>query len=219
MKILVLEDFKHLHDVYADALGDAYNLHFFEYVKDFKEKAASLSPDFVIYDLQLKEGFLFDLLKPGFLGVPFMVVSSNDDEEIIKEAFGRGAVDFLVKPFSNSELKIKIERVLSKFNNNFDSMGIVCNNIPISLSSSLLSWKTFRVDLTPKESLIMKCLLERFPENVTRDTLSQILWAGKSVGEKTVNTHLYNLRMKLTSTDISLTSGGGKIGLQIDSQT
>lgn len=45
--------------------------------------------------------------------VPVIVLSSMGQEEVVVDAFGLGAADFMVKPFSPNELALRIKRLVS----------------------------------------------------------------------------------------------------------
>lgn len=46
--------------------------------------------------------------------VPVIMLSSMGQEEVVLNAFDLGASDFIVKPFSPSELMLRVKRFLSK---------------------------------------------------------------------------------------------------------
>lgn len=46
--------------------------------------------------------------------IPVIMLSSMGQEEVVLNAFDLGAADFIVKPFSPSELMLRVKRFLSK---------------------------------------------------------------------------------------------------------
>jgi len=66
-------------------------------------RCAQLSPDIVLLDLGLPDGDGLELLsniKAQAPGVFVIVVSGNNDQEVVRAAVSRGALGFIVKPFS-----------------------------------------------------------------------------------------------------------------------
>ena len=75
-------------------------------------------PDLVVLDLHMPgmDGFeLMRRLAPiagGRSGVPFLVLTGDDDEEVKQRALQAGARDFLTKPFSPTELLLRARNLL-----------------------------------------------------------------------------------------------------------
>lgn len=73
-------------------------------------------PDFVITDLQLpvQDGLSFiSSARRGYFGacVPILVVTGSWSEGILLECFRQGADDFMVKPFSTTELRTRVSSI------------------------------------------------------------------------------------------------------------
>jgi putative two-component system response regulator len=79
---------------------------------------AETRPDLVVLDLHMPglDGFgLMERLAPiagGRTGVPFLVVTGDVSEEVKRRALESGARDFLTKPFSESELLLRVRNLL-----------------------------------------------------------------------------------------------------------
>jgi putative two-component system response regulator len=75
-------------------------------------------PDLVVLDLHMPgmDGFeLMERLAPiagGRTGVPFLVLTGDGGEEIKRRALETGARDFLTKPFSPTELLLRVRNLL-----------------------------------------------------------------------------------------------------------
>ncbi len=79
------------------------------------ETALSLNPDLLILDLLLpiRNGLtiLRDLKSnPSTTKIPIIIFTTNNNEEMLQSALDLGAVDFILKPFSTSELTAKVKK-------------------------------------------------------------------------------------------------------------
>jgi len=78
------------------------------------ETVDSIRPAVIILDLLLpiKNGLIIlNELKsnPALSGIPVIIFTSNNNEEMLNSAMKLGAVDYILKPFSPSELVQKIK--------------------------------------------------------------------------------------------------------------
>ena len=76
----------------------------------------SESPDAVILDLALLDGYGMDFLKEirTFSDTPVLIVSAKADEMSRVKGLEYGADDYIVKPFSHTELLARIRAVLRR---------------------------------------------------------------------------------------------------------
>jgi putative two-component system response regulator len=75
-------------------------------------------PDLVVLDLHMPGIDAFELLERlvpiagGRSGIPFLVLSADDTEEVKRRALETGARDFLTKPFDPTELLLRVRNLL-----------------------------------------------------------------------------------------------------------
>lgn len=73
-------------------------------------------PDFVITDMHMPGMNGFEMMSrarvtPSGAAIPILVMTSSADEEVVLEAFYRGADEFMVKPFSMAELRVRVAAI------------------------------------------------------------------------------------------------------------
>jgi DNA-binding response OmpR family regulator len=73
--------------------------------------------DLVILDVKLPGMDGFDFLRrvreiPDLHGLPIIVLSALDDDDVVVRALSLGADDYVAKPFSPIELMARIRRLL-----------------------------------------------------------------------------------------------------------
>lgn len=78
------------------------------------------SPNLILTDIMMPFTSGLDVIgiirsskKPNY--IPIIVLSAIDEETTVLQAFHLGADDFLTKPFSPSELSIRVRRLLNDF--------------------------------------------------------------------------------------------------------
>ena len=121
MKILVVEDNQLILKVIETKLKkEGYEVINCENGKEAIERITDSLPDLVITDIMLPYNsgleivnFVKEKLQKN---IPVIVLSGLGQEKTIEEAFKLGADDYMTKPFSLSELLMRIKRVSRVFN-------------------------------------------------------------------------------------------------------
>jgi two-component system, OmpR family, response regulator VicR len=89
--------------------------------RDGLEKLASESPDIVLTDMMLPFVSGLEIVSAvkaiTHKNIPVIVFSSMGQEHIVEEAFSLGADDYVTKPFSLTELTIRIKKQLKSNKN------------------------------------------------------------------------------------------------------
>ncbi len=86
--------------------------------RDVKQYLSESMPDIIVSDIMMPyfSGIeLIDYVRTKLLStVPVIIISSAGNEENVLTAFELGANDFIAKPFSPSELLVRVGRELTK---------------------------------------------------------------------------------------------------------
>lgn len=115
-RILVIEDDPTIRLMLRRAFDDVAEVIIAEDGASGLEKIGRNRPDFVITDLSLPvmDGLtLITSARRTFIGacIPMLVLTGNDDESVLLDCFRQGADDFMVKPFSISELRTRVSSI------------------------------------------------------------------------------------------------------------
>ena len=83
------------------------------------ERVAAARPDLLILDIKMPEVDGLEVLRrlradPGTRTLPVILLSALGEEEDVVRGFGLGADDYLVKPFSPTELAVRVDRLLRR---------------------------------------------------------------------------------------------------------
>jgi two-component system alkaline phosphatase synthesis response regulator PhoP len=163
--------------------------------KDALKTDASL----VLLDPHLSDLGGFDLLG-AVRSTPVIILTENDNEDAIVDAFDMGVVDYIVKPFSVRELLARVKAVFRRIDDYPAEELIVVG--PLTIDSE--NYEAFRnnekLPLTLKEYELLKLLAESPGRVLTRDYLLDRIWGYEFYGEtRTVDVHIRHIRMKLGS--------------------
>ncbi|MCB0391614.1 MAG: response regulator transcription factor [Bdellovibrionales bacterium] len=132
--------------------------------------------------------------------IPIIMLTGNQGEQDKVEALNIGADDYVVKPFSPSELAARIRAVLRRVNpgpvspETIESNGLVVNRLTHQVT---LHGK--EISLTLTEFRIVFELLNNKNEVLSRDHLREMALGKTNVTDRTIDVHLASLRKKLGS--------------------
>jgi diguanylate cyclase (GGDEF)-like protein len=116
-RLLIVEDDEPTREAISEALADTYDVEPAADGVEGVEAARARRPDLVLMDLFLPrlDGFgALEMLRadPATADVPVILVSGRGDDRTRVRSLDLGAVDFLQKPYSERELRARIERTL-----------------------------------------------------------------------------------------------------------
>ena len=157
------------------------------------------NPDLILLDLMLPEMNGKQICQEirTFSSLPIIMVTAMIEEIDRLIGLELGADDYICKPFSPKEVIARVKAVLRRsdpdYIKNSQSRGFQVN--PDQYSITLAGQK---LDLTPVEFRLLSMFIE-YPNRVyNRDqVLNKVFDDGRIVLDRTVDTHIKNLRQKL----------------------
>jgi two-component system alkaline phosphatase synthesis response regulator PhoP len=202
-KILVVEDEPDM------VLGLKDNFEFEGYeVLTAQDGAAGLAraradkPDLLILDIMLPKLSGLEVCKTlrgeGF-EKPIIMLTARGQEIDKVVGLELGADDYVTKPFSIRELLARVRAILRR------SDGSKRRLSRYRFSDVELDFETYRgtragqaLDMSPREFELLRYLIERKGETVTRDRLLEDVWGYENYpSTRTVDTHIAKLRAKI----------------------
>lgn len=163
--------------------------------------AGTIRPEAIVLDLGLPDMSGIEVLKEirAFSDVPVIILSVQDDSDVIVNALNLGADDYVTKPFEPKELAARI-RVCLRRNIKRDHTEeiIEIKSIKIDLSSRLVFKNGQEIKLTSTEYDLLK-LFMRNPNKIltTRQILKEV-WGPSSVDNlQYPRVYIRHLRQKL----------------------
>ena len=202
MKILVVDDDPQLREIVTIALERAG----FAVITAADAKLALThawreNPDLIVLDVGLPEMDGFEVCRQirAKSDVPILFLTALDDEVDRVVGLELGADDYVTKPFSPRELVARIRAILKR------SSGAVARiqtrgGITLDAQAHLCTVNGVAVSLTGRELKILSRLMAEAGKAVSKPALVDGIWgAGSNVSDRTLDSHLRNLRAKLAT--------------------
>ena len=200
--VLIVEDEKKLADVLIGYLvKDQFKTTHFESGEGVVDWVRNNQPNIILLDLMLPDVNGKDLCKQirQFSSIPIIMVTAMIDEIDRLIGLELGADDYVCKPFSSKEVVARVKAVLRRSEQDYKS-GEIYDAFEISDETYSISLNQDRLDLTPVEFRLLKMFLQNPGRVFNRDQiLNNVFEDGRIVLDRTVDTHVKNLRHKLKS--------------------
>ena len=157
-------------------------------------------PDLILLDLMLPDLSGIELvrrLRASGEKHPILVISSRDQEAEKVRLLDAGANDYVTKPFGLPELMARVRVQLRASSARESATLLRFLDLEMDLARLRVTKGEKRLDLTGKEFSILRMLLERRGQIVTRGDFLEEAWPDVVVSQRTVDTHMASLRQKL----------------------
>ncbi len=159
--------------------------------------------DLIIMDIMLPEvdGItITETLRIQNNEVPILILSAKNNSADRVLGLKKGADDYLTKPFNLEELLLRVNKLIQKNKKLLDkeSIGDVYefgkNKIDFKAQEAI-TWNNEHIELSKKEGMLLKLLLENKNEVVTREKILQSVW-GYNVypTTRTIDNFILNFR-------------------------
>ena len=154
-------------------------------------------PRLVLLDLMLPgtDGIQLMQTVPELADLPVIFISGYGRDETIARALEAGADDYIVKPFSPTELTARIRAVLRR---RAAPVAFVLRDLAIDYDQRRVTVAGRRVELTATEYELLRVLAQDAGRVLTHETLLRRVWAGRpAAAPKIVRAYVKRLRDKL----------------------
>ena len=200
-RVLVIDDDVAIRRVVATGLqARGYRVSEAATALDGLGAAAVDSPDLVILDLGLPDGDGVEVCRRlrEFSDVPVVVLSVETSDHRKIEALDAGADDFVIKPFSMSELLARMRAALRRVPTPTQSPVLEIGDIRIDRAARRIELNGTDVELTDTEYRILLVLAENAGRLLTHDALLLQVWGpGYDRERHYLRVYVNRLRRKL----------------------
>ena len=202
--ILLVEDEENLHDALklnleleGYEITSAYNGN--EALKAIKDEYF----DLIIMDVMLPQMdgvSVTETIRIQNNEVPILILSAKNSSADRVLGLKKGADDYMVKPFNLEELLLRVDKLISKNKklNEKETIGDIYEfgNNEINFKAQVaITWNDQSIELSRKEVMLLKLLIENRNEVVTREKILQSVW-GYNVfpTTRTIDNFILNFR-------------------------
>jgi two-component system alkaline phosphatase synthesis response regulator PhoP len=202
--ILLVEDEENLHD----ALKLNLELEGYEITSAYDGNEALKAVKDEYFDL-----IILDVMLPQVDGitvtetiriqnneVPILILSAKNTSADRVLGLKKGADDYMVKPFNLEELLLRVDKLILKNKklNDKETVGDTYefgNNKIDFKAQTAVTWNNQNIELSKKEVMLVKLLIENKNEVVTREKILQFVW-GYNVfpTTRTIDNFILNFR-------------------------
>lgn len=166
-------------------------------------------PDLVLLDWMLPYVSGIEICRqirrnPDTHDLPIIILTARGEEEDRIRGLDAGADDYVVKPFSPSELIARVRAVLRRTRPAFDKDQLTYGDIAMDLATHRVRRGDAPVELGPTEFRLLRFLMEHPGRVFSREQLLDSVWGHDTYIEpRTVDVHIRRLRkaMNLPDTD------------------
>lgn len=204
--ILVADDEKEIRDVLTLLLsGEGYAV---VCTEDGQLAAEQISDSIDLYILDVNmprlNGFMVGAEIRRKYDTPIIYLTAYSGESDKVMGFSVGADDYIVKPFSNVELLMRVKAILRRGGTNrtaevteSDNRRIAFVDVFLDLNSQSIIKGEEAIALTYTEFKILELLLNNRKRIFSLDQIYQSVWNDDAVGDSAIMVHIKNLRKKL----------------------
>ncbi len=197
-RVLIVEDESRLATVLRDYLiGAGFDVEWISNGLDVVAAVRRTPPQLILLDLMLPGRDGLDICRElrGFTDVPIVMVTARVEEIDRLLGLELGADDYICKPYSPREVVARVRAILRRTRRDDAATG---SGVHIDESLHRASYNGFALDLTPVEFRLLKTLTAGQGRVYSRAQLLDQLYADhRVVTDRTVDSHIKNLRRKL----------------------
>jgi len=205
--VLVVEDCPDTRRLIDRALGARFPLRLCEGLAEARSALAESTPDLVLLDIGLPDGDGLALCSElrgdaATEAIPIMFLSGRHSVDTKVTAFGLGADDFVDKPFDAAELRARVGARLRR-RRDLEQRSAVRVLGPLRIDrdrfqASIVDGGIERaLELTAHELRLLAAMADAPGRVFSRAQLARVLVGDCTITERTIDTHLCNLRRKL----------------------
>ena len=172
----------------------------------------TIPPDIIILDIGLPDVSGIEVLKrvrQKHPELPVLLLTARDDIKDKVIGLNAGADDYLTKPFDIDELIARL-RVIERRLGTVKNSCITIDKVSLDIESHEVTVDGVLLDVSRREYMLLKALMERAGNVLSKDQLEQKLYAwGEETSSNAIEVHIHNLRKKIYKEFITTIRGIG----------
>ena len=200
--IAIADDEKEIRDVVSLLLtGEGYAV---QTAEDGQCVVDQCSPDVDLYILDVNMPRLSGIMAAAEIRkrydtpIIFLTAYSSESDKVM--GFSVGVDDYIVKPFSNMELLMRVRAILRRHAASVPAEKknqISFQDVILDLDSQTLLRNSERIPLTYTEFKILELLASNKKKIYSLENIYSSIWDDNAVGDSAIMVHIKNIRKKL----------------------
>ena len=182
MKILIVEDDKHLNKAISEMLKNIAETTSIYDGEDAMYAVEQNIYDLIILDVMLPKVDGFTILrKIREVGtIPVIMLTAKDGVSDKVKGLKLGADDYMTKPFYRDELIARVNALLRRYNNSFDGFQVMFKNLKFDISQKKVTINDEVLELSGKSYDILEYLVRNKDIIITKEQLFNRIWGFES---------------------------------------
>ncbi|HHU55674.1 MAG TPA: response regulator transcription factor [Acholeplasmataceae bacterium] len=178
MKILVVEDDRHLNKAICDMLKSIAETTSIYDGEEALFVATQNIYDLIILDIMLPKVDGFTILKEirNNSNCPVLMLTAKDSVKDKVKGLNLGADDYMTKPFYRDELIARVEALLRRYNNNFEGLQVVFKDMKFEVTQKKVTINDEVLDITGKTYDILEYLVRNKDIIIPKEQLFNRVW-------------------------------------------
>jgi len=188
MSILVVEDDVQIAELMRDFLeAEGFLVRHAANGRETNEQLKRARPDLVLLDVVLPDESGFEICRRlrADSAVPVLFLSARDSDADKIRGLGLGGDDYIVKSATPAEVVARVKAVLRRAASAVGGLQTVrFGELEVDLAAHEVRCEGRRVELTPREFVLLRVLVEHPRQVFSRDQLLELVWG--SFGDRSV---------------------------------
>lgn len=180
----------------------------------------SSHPNIILLDVEVGENNSIEQMRQIKLyapNTPVIFMTSHVDAGYLTKAIGEGAVAFLKKPFEMEEVAAYIQRFAQMDDAQDAATMISIGKYSLNINSRDLFFDgKSECRLTAKQFQVIRFLLKKSGEDITRQALKKELWSDGNASDASLDNYISQLRKILAKDAVVQIVTIPKIGFRLD---
>lgn len=202
MKLLLIEDSHDICTALSRALFTDYSVDLAYNGRDGIEKTEIDDYDVIVLDLNLPDMNGLEVcqtLRRRNIKSPILILTGESKILSKISLLDAGADDYLIKPFSLGELKVRLRALIRRSGKReLRNNRIIVDDLELDITEHSVSRAGMVIELRRKEFALLECLMQNAGDVVSRDNLCRYAWsANDDPWKSTVDVHIKYLRDKI----------------------
>lgn len=202
MKLLLIEDSQEISNALQRALFTDYSVDLSPTGTEGIQKATENIYDAILLDLNLPDTSglaVCKAIRQANIKTPILVLTGDSKVLSKINLLDAGADDYLTKPFSLGELKVRLRVLIRRSEKSASKINkLAVGDLELDVSEHSFKRQGVNIYLRRKEFSIMECLMLNSGEVVSRNALTAYAWGSNDEPwRNTIDVHIKYLRDKV----------------------